>query len=133
MEAKIRNDDVEGSVGEGHILRGLADQGAEGRDAFEVEVVLGGCGGVSAHVDVGPHVDAGGVAGAGECGDALGRSSEEKTAAATYVEDVLVSAPGVQAEHEVAVTELADLDVEEEEKSLREKKASRPEERASGE
>ena len=61
MEAEIGDDDVEGGVGERHLLRGLADEGAKSRDAFEVEVALGGGGGVSAHVDVGPDVDAGGV------------------------------------------------------------------------
>ena len=116
VDAEVRDDHVEGGVGEGHLLRGLAEEGAVVGDAFEVEVALGGRGGVPAHVDVGPDVDAGGVSGAGESGDAFGRSCEKKATATAYVEDVFVTTPWVQGEHEVAMAEFSYFDVEEEEK-----------------
>ena len=47
-----------------------------------------------------------------------GRAGEQKAATAAYVENLLIAAPVVEAEHEVAVAELADLDVEEEEAAL---------------
>ena len=62
VEAEIGDDDVEGGVGEGHCLCGLAEERAEVGDAFEFEVVLGGSGGVSSHIDVRPDIDAGGMA-----------------------------------------------------------------------
>lgn len=126
VDAEVGDDNVEGGVGERHLLCGLADEGAVVGDAFEIEVALGGNGGVAAHVDVGPDVDAGGMPGAGERRDSFGGSCEEKASAATYVEDVFVSAPWVEAQHEVTVTELADLDVEQEEKSFGNEKAGWP-------
>src|SRR5271156_450082 len=97
VNAEIRDDDVEGGVGEGHCLGRLAAESAEIGDTLEFEIVLRGGGGVSAHVHVGPDVDAGRVAGAGESGDTFCCACEQKTTSATYVEDVLVTLPGVQA------------------------------------
>jgi hypothetical protein len=133
VNAEVGDDYVEGSVWEGHLLCGLAKEGAVVGDAFEVEVALGGGGRVATHIYVRPHVDAGGVAGAGagERRDPFGGSREEKASAAAYVEDVFVSTPWVQAEHEIAVAELADLDVKQEEKSFGKEKACGPIEAAS--
>jgi hypothetical protein len=131
VDAEVGDDYVEGGVGEGHLLRGLAEEGAVVGDAFEAEVALGGSGGVAAHVDVGPNIDARGVPGARESGDAFGCSCEEKASAAAYVEDIFVATPRVQAEHEIAVAELADLDVKQEEKSFGKEKAGWPIEAAS--
>ena len=64
VEAEVGDDHVEGGVWERHVLCRLADEGAAGGDAFEVEVMLRGSSGVSAHVDVGPDIDAGGAASA---------------------------------------------------------------------
>src|ERR1700722_14613775 len=77
VDAEVGDDYVEGGVGEGHLLRGLAEEGAVVGDAFEAGVALGGSGGVAAHVDVGPNIDARGVPGARESGDAFGCSCEE--------------------------------------------------------
>ncbi len=111
-----------------HVLRRLADEGAEGGDAFEVQVVLGGGGGVASHVDVGPYIDSGGVAGAGEGGDALCGSCEEKAATTADVEDLLVAAPRVKAEHEIAMAEFSDLDVKQKEEAFGDEEAGGPEE-----
>ncbi len=119
------------SSGKEHRLRRLAEEGAAIGDTFEFEIVLGGCGGVAAHVYVGPDVDAGGVAGARESCDTFGCSGKEEAATAAYVEDVLVAPPGVQIEHEVAMAELANFDVEEKEKAFADEEAGRPVEAAS--
>jgi hypothetical protein len=48
----------------------------------------------------------------------FGGSGEEQAAAAAYVEDLLIALPRVQGEDEVAVAELAELYVEEKERSF---------------
>jgi len=126
VDAEVGDDYVEGGVGEGHLLCGLAEEGAVVGDAFEVEVALGGGGGVAAHVYVGPNVDASGVASAGERCDALGCSCEKEASAAAYVEYAFVATPWVQAEHEIAVAEFANLDVNQEEEALADQEACRP-------
>jgi hypothetical protein len=131
VDAEVGEDYVEGGVWERHLLCRLAEEGAVVGDAFEVEVALGGGGGVAAHVNAGPDVDAGGVAGAGERRDPFGSSCEEKASTAAYVEDIFVATPWVQAEHEVAVAELADLDVKKEEEAFGNEKSGWPIEAAS--
>jgi len=58
---------------------------------------------------------------------------EEKAATTADVEDVFVAAPGVQAEHEVAVAKLADFDVEEKEEAFGEEKTCGPGKRSGNE
>jgi hypothetical protein len=125
VKAEIGDDDVEGGVGKRHLGGRLADEGATFGDAFEIEIVQRGGFGVAGEIGGGPDVDAGGVAAGVE---ALCGSYEEKAASTAYVENLLIAAPVVEGEHEVAMMKLSDLDVEEVKEGLDEKKASGPEE-----
>jgi hypothetical protein len=66
------------------------------------------------------------VTGAVEGFETLCGSGEEEATAAAYVEDLLVAAPGVEVEHEVAVSEFAYFDVEKEEEAFCDEKACGP-------
>src|ERR1700723_2782472 len=78
VQTEVGHDDVKGGIGERHLLRRLADERAERGDAFEIDVALGRGGGVSAHIDIGPYIDAGRVAGTGDLSDAFCRSASRR-------------------------------------------------------
>jgi hypothetical protein len=127
VQAEIGDDKIETRVSKRHLLRRRAYERAELRDAFELEVVLRGCGGVSSHIGVRPDINPRGMAAAVQLGDPLCCTSKQQAATAAHVEYAFIAAPRMHLEHEIAVAQLAELHIEKQEQPFADEKAGRPE------
>lgn len=129
VQTEVGDNDIEAGIGEVHLCGGLTDQGTAVGDTFEGEIVQGRGGGVAAHVHVRPDIDSGGVPGAVAGCEALCRSSQQEPASTAYVEDLLVAAPRVHPEHEVAMAKFAYFDVEKKQETFCKQETRYPEEK----